>query len=62
MNPDVLTTAQFIETLVRIIDEIFFPALALWVGYLVRKWINGQLNPPAYRHEVELRGDIQRGA
>lgn len=50
-----MSTIDLVEHLLKILNEIIFPALALWVAYLVRKWLTGQLETPPYEHKVSLQ-------
>lgn len=46
---------RLIEHLLTIVNEIVFPAIALWLAYYIRSWLKGTLSPPPYQHEVRLK-------
>ena len=50
-----MTTADLMDRLLRIIDEAVIPAIALWLAYYVRRWVNGTLKVPPYEHKVTLQ-------
>lgn len=54
-----MSTLDLIDKLLTIGNEVLWPALGLWVAYLVRKWVGGSLSPPPYQHTVTLQ-DTQK--
>lgn len=49
-----MDTLNLVDKLLTILNEVIWPALGLWIAYLVRKWVSGTLTPPAYEHKVTL--------
>lgn len=50
-----MSTLDLVDKLLTIFNEILWPAIGLWVAYLVRKWVGGTLTPPPYEHKVTLQ-------
>lgn len=54
MSQDTVNTMQFVELVIRTLEDVIIPAAVVWIVYLIRKWLKGELDVPAYKHEVKL--------
>lgn len=50
-----MSTVELVEHLLKIANEVIFPALALWLAYLVRQWLHGRIQAPPYEHKVQIQ-------
>ena len=52
-----MNAITILDRLFGLIDEVIFPALAAYVLWQIRQWMNGKLQVPPHIHEVSLKQD-----